>query len=352
MDPVRLGIVGCGRLTQRVHLPALRGVASARVVALAEPDDGRRAEATARVPAAKAYAHADELYAADEVEAVLIALPNHLHVPAATAALAAGKAVYLEKPIANRAEDAQPLVEAWRASGLVGMIGFNYRRHPLIIEAKRRVEGGDIGEPVMARTLFASAKRDLPPWKARRETGGGALLDLASHHVDLLGYLLDSRVAAVAATLRSVHSEQDVAMLTLRFESGIEAHIAASISAADADRIDLIGDGGMLSIDRLRSRRLEHQGPSRPKSRGDRLRVALGKATDARDAAAPPAEPSHALALDAFCRAVREGDVGVQPDLAAGLSNLRILEAAERSAQDDGQFVPIKHDVDPLQAEA
>ena len=125
---LKVGLIGCGRIAQYVHLRVLSQVNGARVVALAEADETRLADAAAMVPSAQTFRDYRDLLKCDGIDAVVICLPTGMHAESAVAAFGAGKHVYLEKPIATNRADAEAVMDAWRASGRVGQIGFKTER--------------------------------------------------------------------------------------------------------------------------------------------------------------------------------------------------------------------------------
>ena len=134
------------------------------VVALADSDPAALDAARLIVPAAQALAQDADLYRRDDVDAVVVCLPSHLHAEAAVATLDAAKALYLEKPIAIDLGAARAVVEAGRRAGLAAMIGFNYRFHPLVAKLRRLVMAGKIGE---LRTWRSSFSVRAPTWVFR-----------------------------------------------------------------------------------------------------------------------------------------------------------------------------------------
>jgi predicted dehydrogenase len=334
---LRVGLIGCGRIARIVHLGTLLGLPGVELVAIAEADLERRREAAATAPGTVAFSDYTRLLESADVEAVVIALPTHLHAAAAVAALERGVHVYVEKPLARGLEEGAEVLAAWRASGAVGASGFNFRCHPLHMEARTRIAGGDIGKPLAMSGLFCAAPRTVPEWKTARATGGGVLLDLASHHVDLARFLLGSEPSEAGCELRSVRSEDDTAALTIRMDDGVLMQGLYSTTSAEADRIEVHGDEGRLVIDRYGSSALERAGARRGFSRGDRLRGAarLVVATPRRlrHALAAPTDPSFRASLCAFTDAVRSA--GAPPaDLLDGYRSLAVVVAAERSARD------------------
>jgi myo-inositol 2-dehydrogenase/D-chiro-inositol 1-dehydrogenase len=215
------------------------------------------------------------------------------------------------------------------------MIGHNYRFGSMQGEARRLIAEGHVGQVVAVQTIFSTPARALPDWKRQRETGGGALLDLASHHLDLLPWLLQSRPVAIACHLRSVHSEDDTAAIRLELEDGVVAQILATISSVDDDRIEVFGDEGRMVIDRYRSDQVEVHPTTLERVRVVRVSNAVRALTSLsywqRKVRGEISEASFHKALNEFSRAAREGRPA-KPDLDDGLHGLSVLDAAMRSA--------------------
>ena len=336
MAPVKVGLIGCGSIGRLVHLDILAYLPDAELVALAECDPQRRIEATRRVPQIAAFADYQELVKMSEVEAVVICLPNALHAEAAVAALEQGKHVYLEKPLAISLQEARRVLAAWRQAGVVGMIGFNFRFHALYQDARRHIQSGRIGEVIAIRSVFAASGRTAPSWKQTRQHGGGVLLDLASHHVDLVHFLFGQPVREVFGRLRSQRSEGDSAALQLRLADGLLVQSFFSISAVDEDCFEIYGRSGKLMIDRYLSLDVEITDPeidfSRLKQLGRGLRTLLTGPNVREKMKAPRREPSYKAALKHFVAAVRSNQ-RCSPDFADGYRSLAVLEAVEESAR-------------------
>jgi predicted dehydrogenase len=332
MTHLSLALVGCGRIAQLVHLPVLTRLRGVRVAALAEPDPALREAAGRAAPGAALFADHDALLAAGGVDAVVVCAPTALHASVAVAAFAAGLHVYLEKPIATAADDAALVVDAWRRAGTVGMAGFNFRFHPGFAALRALVRDGALGEPVAVRTVFTSAARELPAWKRRRASGGGVLLDLASHHVDLARFLLDDEAAEVSARTRSLRTEADTAAVELRMRGGAMVQSFVSNAAGvDDHRVEVVGDRAAARVDRATGR-VEACRPGG--GRAERLARAL-RALDPRPHLRAGREPSFALALGAFAEAARAGRPAarVRPDLEDGRRSLAVVTAAETAAR-------------------
>jgi myo-inositol 2-dehydrogenase/D-chiro-inositol 1-dehydrogenase len=320
---VRVGAIGCGSIARAVHLPVLTRMTGVVITALADPDQASLAAAGRLAPNAARCRDADELLARDDVDAVLVTAPSGLHAELAVGVADAGRHLYLEKPLATSLADGERVVAAARAAGIVAAIGFNRRFHPAIRRARAVVRAGGIGRVSHVRTTFTDPGQSLPAWKLARAEGGGALLDLASHHVDLLRFLLDAEVEDVAATVSSSRSEHDGATLRMGLSDGAEAQIEVGFRPPQEDVLELVGSLGSIRIDRHKGsvrRQPRRLAPTRELSLL-RLRLTIR----------PSSDPSYAAALRAFVARVRGADVGL-PTLEDGLASLAVILAAEEAA--------------------
>ena len=331
MTPLRIGAIGCGRIARAVHLPLLGRLPDARVVAIAEPDEPSRVAASAIARGATAYADYGDLLRAGGLDAVVVCVPPHLHAPVATASFDAGLHVYLEKPIALTVAEGEQLVAAWRRARTIGMIGFNFRFHPQVLRIRERLRDSAIGTPLGVRAIFSILPHELPEWKRARRDGGGVLLDLASHHIDLVHYLLDDPVTRVFASTRSLAGEGDHAAVQLELASGVMAQLFVSLGTVDEHRMEIVGTAGKLVMDRTELVRPDHVPATQQGARARRLVRALSALEPARVLRSPGTEPSFAAALGAFVWSA-SGNAFGGPDLLDGLRSLAVVEAAERSA--------------------
>ncbi|MEO1300605.1 MAG: Gfo/Idh/MocA family oxidoreductase, partial [Cyanobacteria bacterium J06636_16] len=295
----------------------------------------RQASAQRQAPSAVAFADYRVLLERSKVDGVVICLPSALHAEAAIAALDHGKHVYLEKPVAVSTEEAAAVVTAWQQAGVVGMIGFNYRFSPQYIAAKAAIQSGQLGELVSARSVFSYPVGTAPAWKQKRASGGGILLDLALHDIDLARFLFDAEVQTVAAEVRSHRYEDDTAALQFQLTNGVMFQLFTSMSTIDEARWEIYGQSGKLIADRYQETAIQIIPPQRPLSRRAQLGVSLQAALrrlNWRKIIAPTLEPSYQGALAAFVEAMQLGQP-VRPDFTDGLRALAVIEAAETAAR-------------------
>ena len=210
-SPLGVAVIGYGwmgrlhaqaYLRLRHHYPQLP---AARLIGVADPEADRRDEAVSRFGFERSVADWRELLDDPAVAAVSVTAPNHLHRPIATAAAAAGRHVWVEKPVGLTAADALAVAHAVKNAGVQSCVGFNYRNVPAIRQARDLIAGGSLGTVTHARfrlfSDYAGHPRGALSWRFERAQGGtGVLGDLASHGVDLVRFLLGEVSEVIADT--------------------------------------------------------------------------------------------------------------------------------------------------------
>jgi predicted dehydrogenase len=338
---VPVGLIGCGWIAEIAHLPALEASSRARLTAIVEPDAERRALLTRRVPSCD-FPTLDELLADPGVPAVIVAVPTPAHGAVAQAAFQAGKHVYIEKPLAASVDQGRRVVEAWTAAGTVGVVGYNFRHSPIARAAAGTLASGELGDLVAIQSRFLWAADRIEGWRADPDRGGGCLLDLASHHIDLVTHLAGSAVATVRCTTGSRRSPEDSARLHLTLADGVDVQILASfVVGTAANRIDLFGTRGHLAVDLTAARPAPVLRPPGRGARVLRVKRALEALHPARLLRSPGHEPSFAVSLDAFFEAIGGGPPPASTP-ATGLEALEVVEAARASARADGAPVALE----------
>ena len=225
--PLRAGVVGTGFIGV-VHVDALRrnGVEVAGVV-------GSSRERAAAKAIAPAYADFDALLADRDVDAVHLTTPNDLHYAQAKQALAAGKHVVCEKPLAMTSEQSAELVELAERSGLVHCTNFNVRFYPVVQEARERVVAGELGDVWNVHGGYLQDWLATPEdwnWRLEPERGGDlrAVGDIGSHWMDLAQFVTGARIAEVFADLAT----------TIPVRRRPVGEVETFSSAADVERVD------------------------------------------------------------------------------------------------------------------
>ena len=339
-SPLRIGIVGCGGIVQKTHLPSLLRLApGARVAAVADPvAHGREhVAAAAGVPAGRQYDHFEPMLRDGGLDVVLVATPHHLHLPAITAALAAGVAVVCEKPMVPDLESSRRLAADLANAQAPFTVVHNFLFSPGLVRARAllRSNGAERGCYGRAQSLFAKeAPLDPRDWRSRADTGGGALNDTCYHEIYLIEALVGAPIVRVQGRIGTVYhaiSADDLVLLTLEHANGILSTVTTAWSAPGFE-----GSFCELHTD-LRTLRVE--------GRGRRLRV-YDRATRAwREEAvgitdAPGDASGHFGFWTETLRALRVGEPLPVPP-AQALRQVEILDAARQSSAAGGRPVDV-----------
>jgi predicted dehydrogenase len=250
-EHLRVAIAGAGFIGA-VHARAAR-LAGARLVGIAASSPTRAIEAAAQLGAERGFESAEALVEADDVDVVHVCTPNHLHVPLAEAALASGKHVICEKPLAPDAASANALTEAAARSGRQATVPFVYRYYPTVREARERVRSGRSG-PV--RLLHGTYLQDwlLRPeddnWRVHDTLGGAsrAFADIGSHWCDLAEFVSGERLARLSARTLTAVPERRRADGRAAFAQGdgVAAGELEPVTTEDAAVMQFETEGGAL----------------------------------------------------------------------------------------------------------
>lgn len=228
---VRLAIAGYG-LVGRRHSDAIQHVPGAELVAVIDPNDGARALAGLR--GAKVFETLDDFWDTCDVDGIILATPNAMHVEQALACVQRGLPILVEKPIATQSTDAEDLVRIASAKGVPVLVGHHRRHNPLIQKAKALIDNGEIGEirAVNATCWFYKPDDYFEAAEWRKKHGAGPIAVNLVHDIDLLRYFCGevTSVRAVASPSRRGFENEDVASAILEFETGAIATITVSDS--------------------------------------------------------------------------------------------------------------------------
>jgi myo-inositol 2-dehydrogenase/D-chiro-inositol 1-dehydrogenase len=245
---LRLGIVGCGRIAAGVHLPGLRGIRDWRVTAAADTDAERLRATTTRFGIPREYRDYRALIDDDEVDVVAVCAPPRMHADVAIAALAAGKHVFVEKPLAPSIGECDRIVRAASASPAAAMVGFNLRWHRSVRRARDLIRDGAVGKVEFIRTAFTTSERVSPSPESNAREYVGVLLDLGVHHFDLLRFLTGADIDTVSASLSSIDSRSQTCVVSIRMRDDVVASSVFSDRAREANELEICGRAGCLRV--------------------------------------------------------------------------------------------------------
>lgn len=224
--PVRVAVVGAGAIAQVAHLPVLSKMRGAQLVALCD-NDGPKARALAdRFGIPDAFTDIEDVLEFDELDAVVVATPNHLHEPHVIAALASGVHVLCERPLSLTTRGVERIIAAADRAGRRVMIGNNHRFRSDVQALDRFIRGGELGKLSGIRAGEFRLRGEAEGWRLRRaEAGGGAFLQLGMPLLDLALWLADfptpKRVWAHAERGRGVGAVEDGMLVTLQCATGL-----------------------------------------------------------------------------------------------------------------------------------
>lgn len=322
---VRWAIVGCGDITNKAVAPAVNEHPDAELVAFFSNTPERAEQMRSAHNARRASSDLAGVVQADDVDAVYVASPVHRHAAESIAAIRAGKHVICEKPVALSVEAGERMVEAAEEAGVRFAVAYYRRFFPKSRKIRALLDDGAIGTPVVCEITICS-RPDITPdnpkyWRLiPEEGGGGALMDVGSHRLDLACYFLGDpdEVTGFADTLDRGDdmAVPDTECLLARMDSGAHVHCTASwATSVRADDLIIRGTEGTME--------------ARPYDRAPLL-LHRGGHTEQFDL--PPADNWHYPLIDDFTRAIIEGR---EPEFTGrdGLQASRMMEGCYRSSE-------------------
>ena len=317
---VRWGVLGCASIATHKVIPAMQRSERCDVVAIASRDAALATSTAREVGIPRAYGSYDSLLADDDIEAVYIPLPNHLHAEWTLRAAAAGKHVLCEKPLAMSAAEAAEMVDGCAAAGVLLMEAFMYRLHPLWQRVRSLVDDHDIGELRAIQTFFSYHNVDPTNIRNIADYGGGALMDIGCYPINVARWMFGGEPDGIVATVRrDGRFGTDVLTSAILDFGGRHATFTCSTQGEDDQRVHLVGTAGRLFVEIP-----FNIPPDRPTRI---VRAAGGDPPVAPDLQLieVPAADQYGVQGDAFSTAVREGSgVPIPPTDAIG--NLAVIE--------------------------
>jgi len=247
------GFVGASNIAREYMIAAVRSHPDQEVVALASKSMGRAREFAGIHGIVSAYDKVPDLLADPAVDVVYISSTNDQHCEQVLAAAAAGKHVLCEKPLALSVKDAERMVDACRANGVVMATNHHLRNAATHRKMRELVQAGAVGTPLFARVFHAGYLRPIVQgWRITQpQAGGGVILDIVVHDVDALRFILSAEPVEATgmsqAAFLSQGGVEDGAMAILKFDSGLLAQIHAAFTVRHATTgLEIHGTGGSI----------------------------------------------------------------------------------------------------------
>lgn len=257
---IRWGFIGCGEATERRALPAFSELENSEIIAVMSRTPARAKAFAEKYGIERWYSDAQNLVTDPDVDAVYIATPPSTHSTYAVMALNAGKAVYVEKPLAINYDECLRINRVAAAQHQACFVAYYRRYLPYFNKVKELVNSGIIGKILTVQLRFAAPPREMDfskkdlPWRLQPDiAGGGYFYDLAPHQIDILQQLFGPIVEATGypANRGGLYETEDTVAATMRFHGGMPASgtwCFVAHESAREDRVLVIGDKGQLSF--------------------------------------------------------------------------------------------------------
>jgi predicted dehydrogenase len=287
-------------------------------------------------PGVRCVSDTDQLFADRSIDAVVIASPAATHPALARVALAAGKHVLVEKPLAMTVSDASAVAAAARAAKRIGMVGHLMVYHPAVARLRELLRSGALGRLHYVHSTRANLGR------IRRDEN--ALWSFGPHDLSMMDFLLDRSPVSVAARGQCVfqHGVEDVVFLTLRYAGGEMAHIQLSrLSPRKERRLTLVCSQKMAELDDVAADKLRiyDKGHDRPPEFTEYAQYLTLRDGDVHIPQIPMQEPLR-LQLQRFLDCIATGEAA-PTDLESGVRVVRVLAAAQESLAKDGEPIEL-----------
>ncbi|HVW27153.1 MAG TPA: Gfo/Idh/MocA family oxidoreductase [Polyangiaceae bacterium] len=323
---IRYAVIGLGNIAQVAVLPAFEHAAeNSELAAIVSSNDRKRAELARRfhVEHAVAYEQFDRLVSEERIDAVYIALPNHLHAEWTVRAASAGLHVLCEKPMALDENECHTMIDAAREHDRLLMIAYRLHFEEANLKAMELIRTGEIGEPRFFSSVFSHQVRpgDI---RTEGEKGGGALFDMGVYCVNAARYLLSDEPSEAFAFMIGDHDERsrdvdETTAAVLRFPDGKIAQFTASQGTTSISSYRVSGTEGDILVEPA----YEYTEPLRiTLTRGDKKKEFE---VEKRDQFAPE--------LIYFSRCILERRTP-EPSGEEGLADIRVIRALMRSASE------------------
>jgi len=259
MNQVKIGIVGLGSIAQLVHLPLLKKLNNANVVAVSEVNKNRLLSVGDKFSIKNKYTRYEEMLEKEELDAVIIATPTDTHLPISLACIEKKKHILVEKPISRTLTETKTIVEAAEKNNVKIMVGMNFRYRPDVMLLKSIINSGDLGDIFYVKCGWLRKQSSVGQWFTKKESsGGGVILDLGIVLLDLSLWLLNFPVIASVSTQNFFINTKSVedcstSMIRCKPDSLINMETSWSLnSEKDTFYLDIYGTKGNASLNPLR----------------------------------------------------------------------------------------------------
>jgi predicted dehydrogenase len=266
--PLTIGIVGCGGVSQIIHLPILKSHNDISIQAVCDSDISKAASVANKFSIHNFYEDIDDLLEREQLDVVFILTPNNLHLPMCLLTLDYGAHVFVEKPAGMNADEVTRIKKQADAAGKTVMVGMQNRFRRDVKALHRFVMGQDLGKLILlkANWLHAHHQAVKQPWLfTKNVSGGGVLMDLGVQVIDLVWWLMDKpQVNSVKSVSDKINKElevEDFCVACITFQDNISVFIELSWSfpiLQDQFSLEIVGDKGTGTLNPLKLQKIMH----------------------------------------------------------------------------------------------
>jgi predicted dehydrogenase len=258
---VRWGVLGVGNVCEVKSAPAMKIIPNSKLVAVMRRDEAKVIDYAERHGVSKWYTDAQKLINDPEVNAIYIATPPNAHLELSKLAAAAGKPVYVEKPMARTYEECQEMIQICEDHGVPLYVAYYRRALPHFVKIKQMIEQGILGK---IRAVHINLKQALKPtivanldnnWRINPEiAGGGYFFDLASHQLDLLDFFFGpiTHVNGFSSNQGNAYEAEDIVVGSFAYDSGVLGSgnwCFSSSEDSEIDQVVIYGNKGLIRFE-------------------------------------------------------------------------------------------------------
>lgn len=257
MQKIKLGIIGAGRMGI-THYSIINSHPDVEIESVADPSALILTMMSKYLPV-KTYKDYNDLLEESNVDAILVCTPPNLHFPIVKKAVEKGIHVFVEKPFTTKYNEASELARLYSGTKLVNQVGYVNRFNDVFVKVKELLDAGLIGKIIRFKSEMFSCtitnNDEGSGWRATRESGGGAVFEMASHAIDLVNFLIGKPDKITGSSLNQIYSKnvEDIASTSMLYKNGISGTLYVNWSDTSyrkpTNKMEIFGLGGRILAD-------------------------------------------------------------------------------------------------------